>query len=228
MGIANQVMPLIELSLNEAPVKQDIRMAELGSQFMNVTDVYKGPAKAYFEEQGIIHESFDLDGQFGAVVLDLGEPLPPGSPYLNVYNVLTNFGTTEHVVNHHVCYQNIHRMCAPGAVMLHAVPAPGNWHHHGRYYYPQTFYAGLAAANDYEVVMLEGVAHHKHAQRELTCAILRKRNDAEFMTAADFSALPVTVDEDNPFVDEFLPRRNLAGRIKRIGTRLFGDEKHKL
>jgi hypothetical protein len=228
MGIANQVMPLIEQCLAEAPVKQGIRMAELGSQFMNVSDVFKGPAKAYFEARGIQHDSFDLDGQFDAVVLDLGEPLPPGSPYLNVYNVLTNFGTTEHVVNHFTCYQNIHRMCAPGAVMLHAVPAPGNWHNHGRYYYPQTFYASLAAANDYEVVLLEGIAHHKRAQRELTCAILRKRSDGEFMAEADFAALPITVDEDNRFVDAFLPRRNFAGRIKRIGTRLFGDEKHKL
>ena len=203
-------------------------MAELGSQFMNVDGVFKGPAKTYFSSRGIEHESFDLDGQFDSVALDLGVPLEAHSPYLAKYNLITNFGTTEHVVNHFTCFENIHGMCEPGGLMLHAVPSPGNWQHHGRYYYSQEFFRQLAAANDYNILFLEGIAHHKHAQRESTCALLTRGEREAFMSEADFLALPIVVEEDNPFVSAYLPKRSFLGRLRRLSSRLFGDEKYKL
>lgn len=112
--------------------------------------------------------------------------------------------------------------------MLHTVPAPEHWAHHGRYYYPTDFFTGLAEANDYEILSLEAIAHPRHARRDLTCALLRKCREADFMSAAAFEALPIVSAEDNPFVGRFLPARDWAGRIKRLGTRLFGDRRYEL
>jgi hypothetical protein len=228
VGISDQFFHLVDRALSVVPIREGARMAELGSQFMNVDGVFKGPAKEYFEARGVQHDSFDLDGQFDAVVLDLGEPLSADSPYVGAYDILTNFGTSEHVVQHYDCFRNIHRMCRVGAVMLHTVPAPDHWAHHGRYYYPEDFFTGLARANEYEVISLETISHPRHARRDLTCALLRKDRELDFMPAADFEALPIVIEDDNPFVGRFLPQRGLAGRIKRLGTRLFGDRRYKL
>lgn len=228
MGISDQFFHLIDRALSEAPKREGVRMAELGSQFMNVDGVFKGPAKNYFEARGVQHASFDLDGQFGAIVLDLGETLPDDSPHVDAYDVVTNFGTSEHVFHHYDCFQNIHRMGRAGAVMVHVVPAPDHWTHHGRYYYPKDFFTGLAEANDYDVLSLETIAHPRRARRDSTCALLRKHREADFMSKAAFETLPIVVEDDNPFVGRFLPQRDWAGRIKRLGTRLFGDRRYKL
>lgn len=228
MGISDQFFHLVDRALAETETPGIPRMAELGSQFMNVDGVFKGPAKDYFEARGVQHTSFDLDGQFGAFVLDLGEPISSDSKHVDAYDVLTNFGTSEHVVRHYECFRNIHRMVRIGAVMLHTVPAPHHWAHHGRYYYPEDFFTGLAEANEYETVSLETIAHPRHARRDLTCALLRKRRDADFMSKAAFEALPIEIENDNPFVGRFLPQRDLVGRIKRLATRLFGDRRYRL
>jgi hypothetical protein len=89
--------------------------------------------------------------------------------------------------------------------------APNHWAHHGRYYYPSEFFEGLAHASHYEIIELSSVAHHKHDQRDLMCALFRKADEeAPFMPEPKFAALPIVV-----------------GRLKRIFTRLAG-RKYKL
>ena len=228
MGISNQTIAFLDQIIDLSGDFRGLKMAELGAQHMNAEGRFKGPAKEYFESLGVAHTSFDLDQVFGAEFLDLGEPIPEESNYVGAFDVVTNFGTSEHVVAHYMCFQNIHRLCQPGGLMLHTVAPPNHWAHHGRYYYPSEFFEGLAQASNYEIIELSSVAHHKHAQRDLMCALFRKAaEEAPFMPEPTFAALPIVVEEDNPFVGQYLPRHNLAGRLKRIFTRLAG-RKYKL
>jgi hypothetical protein len=80
--------------------------------------------KDHFESMGISHTSIDLNGKDGALRLDLNFPidLPPA-------DVVTNFGTSEHVSNQEACFDNIDRLSKKWIV--HQVPLIGNWKGHG-------------------------------------------------------------------------------------------------
>jgi len=64
------------------------------------------------------------------------------------------------------------------------------------------------------------IPHPKHALRDLLCVLLRKTINETFMSEPPFAALPIVVEADNAFVGQYPPRRDLAGRLKRIFTRL--------
>lgn len=93
-------------------------MIELGNKKTNFV------WKHYFENMGISHTSIDLNGQDGALKLDLTKPIdiPPA-------DVVTNFGTSEHVLDQKACFLNIHNLSKKWIV--HQVPLVGNWKTHG-------------------------------------------------------------------------------------------------
>lgn len=66
------------------------------------------------------------------------------------FDVITNFGTAEHVFNIAALFQSVHDALKPGGVALHVLPAFGDIDH-GFYNIHPTTYLDLAAANEYEV-----------------------------------------------------------------------------
>lgn len=105
----------------------------------------KGKAwKHYFEAQGIQHTSVDLNGKDGSLRLDLTEPLNLGK-----FEVVTNFGTTEHVLGQKAVWENIHNSC--GDTLICLTPSPGYWTWHGRYYPHPEFYTSFAELNGYKI-----------------------------------------------------------------------------
>lgn len=125
MGISDQTLNFLKRAIDRSDVDVGaLRMAELGAQHMNVDGLFQGPAKNYFEFLGVEYTSFDLDAQYGAEYLDLGVAISDDSRHLRAFDLVTNFGTSEHVVAHYACPENIHRMCRTGGLMLHAVPPP--------------------------------------------------------------------------------------------------------
>lgn len=67
------------------------------------------------------------------------------------YDVLLNFGTTEHVVNQFHSFKTIHDLLAVGGVAYHQVPSIG-YSDHGYFTYEPKFFAHLAEANGYEIL----------------------------------------------------------------------------
>ena len=106
--------------------------------------------KFYFENMGIEHTSIDLNGRDGALKLNLNYPinLPPA-------DVVTNFGTSEHVSDQEACFENIHRLSDKWIV--HQVPLVGNWKGHGRnlgmecFKYSEADFETLAEKYGYEI-----------------------------------------------------------------------------
>lgn len=117
-------------------------MLELGGKQDNGR-VYK----PYFESKGFTHTSVDINGEFGALPLDLTKPLNLGT-----FDMVCNIGTTEHVSEDNwdgqvACWRNILEAMHVGSVLICDTPAPGGWKEHGTWYPNPSFYADLAKLN---------------------------------------------------------------------------------
>lgn len=112
-------VPDLEWRLLSPIIETVTTMIELGNK-KNSRGTYKG----YFEWRGIKHVSVDWNGKDGALPMDLNHPhiLPKA-------DVVTNFGTSEHVENQIEVFENIDRFMGKWAI--HVVPLIGNWYGHG-------------------------------------------------------------------------------------------------
>jgi hypothetical protein len=163
-------------------------MLELGNKRAG-DFVYKG----YFEGRGIRHVSVDLNGKDGSLALDLQEPL-----YLGQFDVVTNFGTSEHVELQEPVWRNIHEA---GRWHIHVIPHHGDWPGHGKWYVTKESIAYLAGLNGYKIHLLD------RYNREVTY-MGRKRLDQ--LVRAVFEKV-----RDRPFVwDEFaVIEQGIPGKV---------------
>ena len=106
--------------------------------------------KSVLTNLGIDHTSVDWNGLDGALSLDLREPLDLGQ-----FDMVTNFGTTEHVSEQRPVWENVHNACKVGGISCGATPLPGDWPGHGMHYPTMEFYEEFARLNGYEITILE-------------------------------------------------------------------------
>jgi hypothetical protein len=168
MGINADGFDLISKAVQEFPRGiTGASILELGNQMIREPHRQAGPAKHYFEKMGACHTSVDINGKDGALKLDLNSPLViSGGPF----DLVTNFGTSEHVENQKSVFENIHYHCAEGGVMIHQVPLiHGKWKNHGLYEYTADKFRRLAYANNYDILHLE------EGPRDLVHVIFKKR-----------------------------------------------------
>jgi SAM-dependent methyltransferase len=100
----------------------------------------------------IEYNSIDVCPGLKTEILDLNfDPLP--SHMKCHYDVVFNFGTTEHIFNQWNCFEVIHNALKPGGVAYHQLPASG-YLDHGYYCYTPLFFREMAAANRYDVIDL--------------------------------------------------------------------------
>lgn len=161
MGISTlhgQLGLLQEAIKQERLVLSGLRIAELGNQRIRDTILgHEIPAKKVYEMFGATHVSFDRNGKDGALPIDLSQPIP--DEHRGAYDLIVNFGTSEHVdtaagayhTGQYQCWQNIHLMCAPGGRMLHQIPEVGAWPEHGIVHYTMARVMALADACGYDV-----------------------------------------------------------------------------
>lgn len=90
----------------------------------------------------------DLGERHGAIPLDLNMPLEDHSLY-GQYDLVTDYGTNEHVFNIAEAYRTMHRLCKQqGIMMIQQVVYNGN----GYYAFDPSFFEGIAAANNYKIL----------------------------------------------------------------------------
>ncbi len=167
-----------------------LEMCELGNQHISVDGINFEIAKQYFESLGIRHISIDLNGEDGALVLDLSKPIQ-NEELLGRFDVVTNFGTSEHVENQYHCFQNMHDFTKKGGLCIHAIPKIGHWKDHCEYYYDPSFFKKLAQLCDYSIVKEAILSESPDTDTELVCAALIKRENSEFIDQETFDALPI-------------------------------------
>ena len=141
-------------------------MLELGNK-KNQSGLYKD----YFVAMGFSHTSIDLNGLDGALKLDLQKPLDLGQQF----DVVTNFGTSEHVDNQTACWRNIIEHC--GKFLVSTTPLPGDWKWHGRWYPRPDFYTKLAETNGFSLdrLYIDGAS-----PRRMIFARMTRVHDREF------------------------------------------------
>lgn len=105
------------------------------------------PARLFWQWLGLDYASIDVDGGPGSIALDLNVDDVPRTA-LGRYHLVTNFGTTAHVVNQLNAFKIVHDLVAPGGVMLHDLPAQGHINHGLFNYSPKMFWM-VAKSNEY-------------------------------------------------------------------------------
>lgn len=156
-----------------------------------------GAQKALYSLFGL-HEYHAIDFYNPAADFDrdLNHPVDLG----RTWSVVSNFGTAEHCFNIGACFDTVHRLTAPGGLMLHVLPAMGDLDH-GFYNVNPMLYGRLAYANGYEVVDVRYVDH-----LHLRCLHCEDAPEAGF----DFDSLPIGLSE---LTDRDLLARSTASRF---------------
>jgi hypothetical protein len=171
-----------------------IRICELGNQ-LNL--VRNKPAKEVYLERGVIeHISMDLNQRDGSLLVDLNEPVE--GRFHGGFHIVTNYGTSEHVLNQYQVFKNINDMCALGGIIIHALVLPGNWPEHCRYYYASDFAQKLADLCGYVIIHSEIMSPHDIfvPYRDVNFVVFVKNADC-FVDEATFKQLPIIDTGDN-------------------------------
>lgn len=157
MGVHVQTLDFFWETIGKDTSLKNVWLLELGNQAMRI-DVKKaygfktGKSKVYFLNLRCNHHSIDWNGLDGAIPLDMTKPIPI-LRFLNAFDIITNFGCTEHYGgNHWQAWKNIHDMGRVGCTYIHTVPLWGSHPGHGYYHYTLEFFEKLCKSNEYEVI----------------------------------------------------------------------------
>lgn len=173
----------------------------------------KMPLGQALTEEGIRYKALDIFEGFGVELFDLNRD-DLSTENRNAYDLVCNFGTTEHVLNQWNAFKVIHDACAVDGIMWHNVPMAG-YTDHGFFSYSPRLLVWLARANRYDILemRLDGArqGHTAEVAAERYAAvkgfrvtgapgwikdsvptvgvimIARKRHDASFRAALELS-----------------------------------------
>jgi hypothetical protein len=120
--------------------------------------------------------SIDLNGENNSLRIDLANELPT----LPSYELITNFGTTEHVSNQYQCWKNIHKLLDYGGVIISEIPEIGSWKNHCKYYVDKRFFESLN--KDFEILEYKQIFYHGNGN---LCFCIMKKISNNFTTTKD-------------------------------------------
>lgn len=170
-------------------------MMELGDQQMYChPNIPEGSAaKSYFERFGVRHTSIDLNGELGAIALDLSKPIE-NPDWMGTFDVVTDFGTSEHVGQKlealYECRKNVHNFCRVRGLMVFANPKTGHWPRHGYHYFTKAHYEKLAGPCHYALLEVsEHPALHNTVDGWEIRAALLKADKIPFPSFEEFKAI---------------------------------------
>lgn len=182
IGLVNQAL----LRDVAAKLPPGFSVCELGDQLIYVSP-FKGrgkrgqpkqrwnraPAEPFWRGLGCgRYETVDANGK-ASILADLNRPL---DPFPGTFDVVTNYGTAEHVFNLAQVWATIHDLAKPGGWIATEQPTQGHVDH-GFVCVQPTMIRDMAAANGWVIEHFE-VADTPRGQ--VIRAIMRKTADAAF------------------------------------------------
>src|SRR6516164_4901322 len=117
---------------------------------LNTSNASQKPARLLYEALGIKYGCVDVDGRVGSVVMDLNFDSVPDA-HKGQYGLVTNHGTSEHILNQYNVFKTMHEFARVGGVFIHAVPFTVHLEH-GFFNYQPNFFEALARYNSYETL----------------------------------------------------------------------------
>ena len=160
------------------------------------------PARVLYERLGMNYSCIDASGEYGALKWDLNfDGCTP--EHRGQYQLVTNHGTTEHLLNQFNSFKMVHDLAAKGGLIMHALPFL-SYVDHGYFNYQPNLFIDLARANGYELLGIwlnihsklshfipweRGIEKHLRTEEgdSLLLVLYRKTIDEEF--AAPFQAV---------------------------------------
>lgn len=94
-------------------------------------------------------EFYDDDASVDILKWNLNEIVCP-SEHLKSYDMVTNLGTTEHLINQANAFRLIHDLVKVGGIMFNLLPMARM--NHGFFNYNPCFFESLAKANNYKIL----------------------------------------------------------------------------
>lgn len=171
-------------------------MLELGNQWLrpsvNLGSVSAANLwKLFFRS----HVSMDINGKDGAIAVDLSKPV--AVEYVARFDVITNFGFTEHVSDQYEVFNNIHYMCRHRGIVINESPGVnGNDWENCPYRYTSQFYLKMAEICGYEVIFVEDGMHEHRKGAERVRAAYCIPETSRFVTPQEFGSLGL-IDKRN-------------------------------
>lgn len=181
------------------------------------------------------YKCIDADGTNNALVLDLNKDVR-AQGMTQTFDLVTNFGTTEHCFDQHHAFQNIHALCKKDGIMVHDVPFQGLVNH-GLFNYQPNFFLDLARANEYDLLGIylnfneaignlttysDELMQHIHIPPGASLSLLvalQKTTDAEFRTPYDSKYIGASKFKDAYGIRK-LPKLYLPLNLPQIGETL--------
>jgi len=102
------------------------------------------------ERAGMEYASFDIASGYRTTILDLNRAALP-EKLKGRFDLVLNFGTTEHILNQLNCFRVIHDATRVGGYIFHSLPAVG-YVDHGYITYTGRCFFDIAGNNEYELV----------------------------------------------------------------------------
>lgn len=159
---------------------------ELGSQnFYSKNGTLEGYADKFYKGKlNMSYTCIDINGENNAMKLDLEKPIK----HYEKYDLVTDFGTSEHIRSLYQCCANIYSLCKVGGMIICENPKIGNWPGHGYNYRTSRFYEQLAKEMDYEIIELgEEAAMGNYKDGWLIFCVLKKLSDKPFVNKTKFN-----------------------------------------
>jgi SAM-dependent methyltransferase len=128
------------------------------------------------------YKSTDIDDDRADYCLDLNLPVPDDMPR---FDIVTDFGTAEHVYNISQVLDNMHRLLPPGGIALHCVPAFA-FTNHGFYTPNPNLFIEFAHSNNYELIDFSYVDNMFVREK-----LLSSHHEEDL----DFDSLPIQLED---------------------------------
>lgn len=141
MGILKQ--PLGFMKRLELP--DGFSVCELGDQWVTYTSPHYLAHEFYAKRGCGRYVSIDGNGR-GTLTADLNRPVEP----LGQFDLVTDFGTGEHIFDQCQVWKTVHALTKPGGYIVFDRPTQG-YAGHGYYLTDECVFRDIAAANHYRI-----------------------------------------------------------------------------
>jgi len=153
MGVTSESVKTINRHIDGRDIK---KVCDLGSQNDYRDEIVRTAPEKYpyfsewWKEKGCDYICIDLCGENNSKKWDLSEPLPTDERF----DIVCDFGTSEHVANLYQCFKNVDELCKIDGIMIHENPKTGSWPLHGHHFFTFQFYMELAQKQNYNILEL--------------------------------------------------------------------------
>jgi len=169
----------------------------------------------HMKAAGFSYRAFDVVVAPDCEWLDLNSDEVP-TRWRNHFDLVLNFGTTEHVINQFNAFRVLHDLTKPKG-LIYSLFLRGGYMDHGLLHYSDRFIDLLCQANRYETIWR---TDQNIPGTECTWIVLRKTRDAPFAPQVD-----IQLGEEFPPMAERpkdLPQTGEWPKKKSLLARLFG------